>query len=33
MNQQKNELGKGNAAALLIGIGLLVILILLWMVI
>lgn len=33
MNQQKNELGKGNAAALLIGIGLLVVLILLWMVI
>lgn len=33
MNQQKNELGKGNTAALIIGIGLLVILILLWMVI
>lgn len=33
MNQQKNELGKGNAAALLIGVGLLLVLILLWVII
>ncbi len=33
MNQQKNELGRGNAAALLIGVGLLLVLILLWMII
>lgn len=33
MNQQKNELERGNAAALLIGVGLLLVLILLWVLI
>ncbi len=33
MNQQKNELEGGNGTALFIGIGLLMVLILLWMVI
>lgn len=33
MNQQKNELKRGNETALFIGIGLLLVLILLWVII
>lgn len=32
MNQQKNELERGNSTALLIGIGLLIVLIILWVI-